>query len=447
MKLAIIGGGISSLALGCYLLKNNFPKENLIIYEKEAQVGGVINTISDGGYLIETAAAFFTENNKSIKNLCYFLGLKEELIPAEIKSAKRYIYYNNRLNLIQKNPLAFFLGRNFSIKAKFKIIKNLLGQTQEQPKNSETVKEFFIRQIGEEIFYNLVEPAIGGIYAGNPSLLSMQACFPKIKQYETKHGSLLKGLLKENKNKPSNLFGLKLGMKQLIDAMVSYLNDVIKPKTELQKITIKNKKINCTFADNSQKMVDKLILATPAYAAAKLLKTTNIATSLANIPYLPLVICALGYKKNKIPNLLDGFGFLVPTYLSKNLLGGIWNSNIFPEHRSNKEYFLTQMMLGGARNPDIVNWNEQKILNLVSVELKKICNIKENFDYAKIIRWQRAIPQYSMNHLATLKEIEKFSERQPIYFHNNAYYGIGLNDCISNSEKLAQKILQDYKSQ
>lgn len=444
MSIAIFGAGISGLSLGCSLLKNKFPKKQLSIFESSKEIGGFINTISENNYLVETAATMFTDKNLSVHRLCLFLGLDQDLIVSDGQSLKRYIYYNNKLNLFKPKPLALLFNFSFSMKNKFLIFKNLLEKNKNLTKEDESVQQFFIRNVGADIFVNIIEPMVSGIFAGDCSKLSIAACFPKLKKYEEKYGNLLRGFLLQKKKVKIQTLSLRNGLKQLVDKMGSYLKKNITCEQELKQIFFKQGKVECLFKDKTRKTFDKIILATPSYVSAKILSKMELAKNLLKIEYLPLTICALGYPKSQIPKNLDGLGFLVPNYVSKNVLGGMWNSNIFSGYRSPENKFLTQVFLGGNRNQELVDWDDNKILSLVKKELKTICNINTPFEYSKIIRWKKAIPQYSMEHLDILKKIDNFSKKRPVYFHNNAYNGIGFSDCIENSDKLAQELVENF---
>ena len=133
-------------------------------------------------------AAFFTNKKLSIHRLCLFLGLDRNIILSSPEANLRYIYYNNRLNEISTNPLKLFL---FSLNGKDKIylLKNLLKLHKKSSKKEESIKEFFVRQCGADVFCNLIEPCISGIYAGDLSQLSIKACFPEFIKYEKIYGS------------------------------------------------------------------------------------------------------------------------------------------------------------------------------------------------------------------------------------------------------------------
>lgn len=44
----------------------------------------------------------------------------------------------------------------------------------------ETVKEFITRNLGDEVFFRLIEPFCSGVYAGDPTKLSMKAAFNRV---------------------------------------------------------------------------------------------------------------------------------------------------------------------------------------------------------------------------------------------------------------------------
>ena len=95
MKIAIIGAGISGLSLGSWLVKNNFPKKQISIFEADSSCGGMIDTHLENNYLVESAASFFTNKKLSIHRLCLFLGLDRNIVLSSPEANLRYIYYNN----------------------------------------------------------------------------------------------------------------------------------------------------------------------------------------------------------------------------------------------------------------------------------------------------------------------------------------------------------------
>ena len=397
MKIAIIGAGISGLSLGSWLVKNNFPKKQISIFEAESSCGGMIDTHLENNYLVESAASFFTNKKLSIHRLCLFLGLDRNIILSSPEANLRYIYFNNRLNELSPNPLKFFL---FSLNNKDRIhlLKNLFKLEKKNTKKDESIKEFFVRQCGLDIFCNLIEPWISGIYAGDLNQLSIKACFPEFTKYEKIYGSLLIGLIRQKKKNQTGVLSLQYGMKQLTESMFQYLEGRIKVKMKLKEIILPKKKNNlssdeektiCVFQDGKRLAFDRVILSIPAYSVARVLKKTSIAKKLKKISYVPLVVCALGFEKKNIPKALRGAGFLVPAHISKDFIGAHFPCNIFPDYRSSEEKFLVQVYAGGYRNLGLISWEDKKIITSVTNNLSRFANINKPFDYSKIIRYEK----------------------------------------------------------
>jgi oxygen-dependent protoporphyrinogen oxidase len=101
-------------------------------------------------------------------------------------------------------------------------------------------------------------------------------------------------------------------------------------------------------------------------------------------------------------------------------------------------------MLGGMRRSELSLQDEDKQVHLVMDELNHIMGIKVQPDFARVYIHKRGIPQYFPGHERKLDTIDGIVGRfKGLYLTGNAYRGIGVNDCIENSYKLAEKIVQE----
>jgi oxygen-dependent protoporphyrinogen oxidase len=154
------------------------------------------------------------------------------------------------------------------------------------------------------------------------------------------------------------------------------------------------------------------------------------------------VVC-FGYKKERISRSLDGFGFLIPSREGRKILGTLWDSSIFP-NRAPEGYVLLRSMVGGARASELGRENDSRLIDHVKKELDYIMDIKSDPDFIRIYRHEMAIPQYTVGHLERLKDIDSLlSRHKNLYLTGNAYRGIGVNDCIENSFRLADRIAEE----
>jgi oxygen-dependent protoporphyrinogen oxidase len=98
-------------------------------------------------------------------------------------------------------------------------------------------------------------------------------------------------------------------------------------------------------------------------------------------------------------------------------------------------------MVGGARAPEMALLDDERLLGTVMGELAPILGIRSDPDLVRLFRWERAIPQYNLGHQERLRKLDEATTRHGgFYLTGNSYRGIGVNDCIENSYKLAEQI-------
>ena len=161
---------------------------------------------------------------------------------------------------------------------------------------------------------------------------------------------------------------------------------------------------------------------------------------IASIPYNRVAVVALAYERRAVPGGLDGFGFIIPQSTRRDLLGLQWCSSIFPD-RAPAGSVLFRAMCGGWNRAEMVDWDDSRLLLAVRRELERIMEITMPPLFQKIIRWNRAIPQYQLGHIARLDAIERQVAQWPgLFLGGNAYHGVAINDCTEQAAVLVQKV-------
>ncbi|MBF0517034.1 MAG: protoporphyrinogen oxidase [Nitrospirae bacterium] len=194
-------------------------------------------------------------------------------------------------------------------------------------------------------------------------------------------------------------------------------------------------------------MADVVVVATPAYAAADILKglDSNLAELLAVIPYPSVTVVSMAFKREAVKSNFDGFGFLIPYKEGRKILGTLCDSSTF-SNRAPEGYMLFRTMLGGARALDIAALNDEKIIGTVFSELSDIIKVQGTPEMVKIFRHERAIPQYNKGHAALLDSVNKsLKAHEGLYLHGNSYAGISVNDCIESSYALRNLLMGKYR--
>ena len=239
-----------------------------------------------------------------------------------------------------------------------------------------------------------------------------------------------------------HLTSFKGGLFTLVEHLERLLAAHIRKGGEVRTLEKSDKRIVVRTA-GGEGAFDHVIIATPSYCAANLLRplSPEVTDNLAQIPYSNLAVVCQGYRIEDIGRPLDGFGFLVPRSQRLDILGSIWTSVIFPE-QAPEGYALFRTMLGGAKNNRVIELGAEKLGELAHQNLARIMSIKAKPSYREVIAWKDAIPQYTLGHRERLARIQAELDRiGGIHLAGNAYTGIGLNDAIKRSHGIAHSII------
>ena len=315
--------------------------------------------------------------------------------------------------------------------------------------------EFATRRLGPQAYQRLVDPFVSGIFAGDPTRISLKAALPRLAELEAEYGSLITASrkLKKQRSKDDHggaagpggrLTSFPGGVSQLIDALGAALGDRVRLGTAVSALTRTANGWTVVAGDLTLADLDAVVLAVPAYAASQLLSgvDSDFKAPLADIPYAPVAVVALGYPRAAVEASLDGFGFLIPSSEERPVLGCLWTSSIFPGHRSPADHVLLRSMVGGARMPELAMKSDDELTTLVREQLQQIMGLDAAPTFVNIARHKAAIPQYETGHLDRLAAVNAALERYPgLHVTGNAFRGVGINDCTREAEALASKLM------
>ncbi len=442
MNIAIVGGGISGIATAFYI-KQFDPKVEITLFEKENELGGKMHTAKKDGYLIEEGSNGFLSNKPDTLELVELSGCGDILLKSSDNARVRYIYDKN-LQTLPESPGAFLKTPLLSLKGKLRVAWEYFASAKKDD-TDESLQEFGYRRVGKEMTDIFLDAMVAGIFASTPSKISAPAAFPAVVNLEKEYGSLFKGMLAKKKKEAGPggvLMSFKGGVSAFIKRLEESMDINIIKNIDIKQIKKTDKKYKIT-GDNLGMTFDKIVLSTPAYESAKILRnlTPDISEKLDKIEYSPISIVGMGY--DNLEHNLQGFGLLATSRAKKEVLGVLWDSSIFDD-RAEKNKKLLRAMIGGQRSPLLALKNEDELLKLAINGVKETMGIETKPDMFYIKKWEKGIPNYKVGHLANVDKIFKSLENiEGIYLNSNAYYGVGLNDCISNAKKCAQKVINE----
>ena len=127
-------------------------------------------------------------------------------------------------------------------------------------------------------------------------------------------------------------------------------------------------------------------------------------------------------------------------------MGVLFPSIIFPNRCPNDKILLT-VFVGGSIHPDRALLNQDDLIKNIESDLSDFLNLEGNSEHFKIVRWEKAIPQYEANINDIHKQIERIeNEQKNIFFGGNYIGGISLPNAISTGKNIGEKIVKDVKN-
>lgn len=449
-RAAVLGGGISGLASAYFLKKAGY---DVTLFEKNGKTGGLIETVYEDGYLFERGSVTALETTPVMRKLIEDLELEDEVIYGSEKALKKYIYKDNKLHPMPASFNSIMKSSLFSFGTKLSILSEPFKRGIKKDSDL-SVKEYAEKKFNGSVNDYFFDPLCAEAYAGRPEELSLKSAFPRVYELEQKYKSFIRGTVKSVKEKRTNpaafkdtgrIISFKNGFKTLHEALSSYLGDNIKTLSDVTSAaeTDTGYRIEYNNAGTIKTFeCDIVVSAVPSYSASDIFASysADLAAQLSKIEYAPLIILYLAFNNEYIKEVVNGYGFIVPSKENLSILNAVYSSNVFPDRAIGSTTAFT-VRLGGIGNPDLMEKDKKDVTDTAVEELRNILKIISRPVFSSQRRWNRAVPQYNKGHAGIEKAIGEFENNNPgLFFTGNYRGGITFGDCLENAASTFEKI-------
>ncbi|CCB91037.1 protoporphyrinogen oxidase [Waddlia chondrophila 2032/99] len=453
----ILGAGISGLSLGWFLKRRYGSKIQLTILEQSDRPGGLIRTDFVEGSLFEQGPRSLRTRGNGLETLKLIekLQLQSQVIAANPKAKKRYLWTGGKLRKLPTGPLSF-LTSPLTRTLPWVMLREMFRKKSVLP--DESIASFITRRFGSRVSEKLFDPLTTGIFAGDINKLSIRSCFPDFYQWEKQYGSVCKGMVRRRRCAKRAgtpflehysrvpLFSFKEGMETLPCALAEVLAPHLRCNTAVVSLRSCADRLEIGLADGNTLTADHVFSTLPAAKLAPLFENRHreLSTLLMSISGSSVAVVQLAYFRKVLRK--EGFGYLVPSSERESILGCVFDSSVFPQQNQIPEETRLTVMIGGMRAPDLVNQSEKHLKSLAVKSLESHLGIGTEPDTASVKIVRSAIPQYFVGHMEKVERIGTILAR--IYprmtLAGNHFSGVSVNDCIANSKRIVERMAKFF---
>ena len=457
-RVAIVGGGVAGLAAAYELtrLARNGAGVQGVLYEASTRLGGIVETVREGGFVIECGPDAWVTEKPWARELAEELGLGDEVMASNDAGRKTYVLIDKKLRAIPDGMRmmvpadldALDASELFSAEAK-QAYRDEAGRAEElrtnAPEKDESVAEFVRRHFGAEVVEKIGTPLLSGVFGGDATKLSVRAVMAPFVEMERERGSLVAALQSRavGARTASVFTTLRSGMGTLTDRMIATIpEDWIRLAAEVRFLSYGDEGWLVGTARGVERF-DAVMMAAPVDVARSLLEPVDEhAARLMEMEASSAVVVGFGFADAQKFPVPPGFGFLVPPESNSLLLACTFVDQKFGD-RVPPGGRLVRAFFGGKAAERMMRCGNDETAAVARMELARILGPLPEPQMTVVRRWPRSLPQYGVGHLERMKELdERVSALDGLSLLGNGYRGVGLPDLIRDARVAARRSVE-----
>jgi protoporphyrinogen/coproporphyrinogen III oxidase len=312
-------------------------------------------------------------------------------------------------------------------------------------------------RFGMELVDRLVDPLLGGVYAGRCDDLSFEATLGPLAHAARGHESLSEAAasllppprpVTDGSSHPSVFTTLAGGLGTLPPALAAGSGAAVRTRAMVRELarTPDGWRLTVGSAHAPQAMhADAVILAVPARPASRLLAgvAPSAAAALGEFSYASMAIVTLAYPAAAFPGPLTGSGFLVPAVDGHAIKAVTFSTVKWPHlRRGNPDLHVVRCSVGRLGDDEVLQRDDAELAELAADDLAAASGVRGAPVGVRVTRWGGGLPQYSVGHLDRVARIRVAVAAEPgLAVCGAAYDGVGIPACIATARLAADQVL------
>ena len=444
-RTVVVGGGIAGLTAARDLAAAG---RDVLVLEGASRTGGKLLTGSVGGVEVDLGAESMLARRPEGVDLVRELGMPL-VHPATTSSS---VWTHGSLRPLPRSVMGVpadveqVAGSGVLTVAGVERLRHATPGRPLVDGEDVSVGELVATRLGDEVVDRLVEPLLGGVYAGHARLLSARATVPQLVAWSGET-SLVAAAARAGSATPGPVFaGIAGGVGRLPGA----LGEGLEVRTDAPVRAIRRTPTGFALVFGptvaaEEVLADEVVLAIPAAPAARLLADLApvAASQLAAVEYASMAVVTLAFAAADLPDL-PGSGFLVPPVDGRTIKAATFSFAKWDWVREAGDGLLVlRASVGRHREESVLQVPDEDLVAASLADLAEATGLAARSVDSRVQRWGGGLPQYAVGHVARIARIQEAVAAVPgLAVCGAAYDGVGIPAVIGSARRAAAMITQ-----
>jgi oxygen-dependent protoporphyrinogen oxidase len=452
-RVVVVGAGITGLA-AAFEWRRRRPDDEIVVLEAGDRIGGKLHRVELAGHWYDTGPEAFLARVPEAVQLVEALGLGDRLMaPATTRAS--VVLPEGRFPL----PAGTVLGVPASTEGLDGFLSPdgvaRVGAEADLPpvrlEDDVSVGALLRDRLGDEVVDRLVEPLLGGVYAGRADELSLAATMPALAAHLPTSGSVLTAAAaardagaRSRGDADGPVFATIIdGIGSLPAALVEAARAVVRLRTPAHGLRRTSTGFELSVGPAAAPEVvtaDAVLVTAPAPKAARLLDeiAPGAVDPLRGIPYASMAVVAMAFPAQEVD---AGSGLLVPPVTGRLVKGVTVSSAKWPHLAGGA--LLVRSSVGRFRDESELQRTDEDLTAAVVADVADLLHLDrpEPLD-TRLVRWGGGLPQYLVGHPERVAAIRAAVTEVPgLGIAGAAFEGVGVPACIRDAYRAVDSLL------
>lgn len=461
-QVIVVGGGIAGLAAAHRLLDRG---ARVTVLEASDRVGGKLLAGEIAGARVDLGAESLLARRPEAVGLARAAGLGDRLQPPSTATASLWTR-----GALRPMPKGHVMGVPGSASALAGVLSQeglrRIERDADLPRtevgDDVAVGEYVAARLGREVVDRLVEPLLGGVYAGDAYRISMRAAVPQLFEAARTHTSLteaVRAIQGRTAAAPAPAGPVFMGIEGGVGTLPLAVADAVRarggeiltgtPVTELRRTGTAEAHGPGTWrvvAGGRVLHADAVVVAAPAPAAAGLLRAEApaAAAELAAVEYASMALISLAYRRADA-DLPEGSGFLVPPVDGRTIKASTFASRKWGWIADgNPDLLVVRTSVGRYGETEILGHDDEHLVDVSRHDLREATGLDATPVATRVTRWDDGLPQYPVGHHARVARVREHVAKLPgLALCGAAYDGVGVPASIASAYAAVDALTAD----